>query len=145
MSFDTHGDFAARVRASFARQPAMETLGITLQHVAPGEVDLAMGFDARLTQQHGFVHAGIITTGLDTAAGLAAFSLMPEGAGVLTVELKTALMRPAKGAAFRFEGRVAKPGRTIIFTEARAIADGREIARLSASMMVVEGRADVVG
>ena len=145
MSYKTHGDYAARVRDSFGRQPMMQTLGIALDHVGPGAVDLSMGFDARLTQQHGFIHAGVITTGLDTAAGLAAFSLMPEGAGVLTVELKSSLMRPAKGAAFRFEGRVIKPGRTIMFTEAVATADGREIARMSASMMVVEGRDDVIG
>ncbi|WP_322865617.1 PaaI family thioesterase [Aquicoccus sp. G2-2] len=149
MSFQTHGDYAARLRDSFARQQAMTHLGITLARAAAGAVDLAMPFDARLTQQHGFIHAGILTTALDTAAGFAAYSLMPDGAGVLTIELKTSLMFPAKGASFRFEGRVLKPGRTIIFTQARAFAEqesgAREIARLTATMMVVQGRAGITG
>ena len=149
MNFTTYGDFDARARASFARQPAMALLGAEIEKMAAGEVHLAMPFDARFTQQHGFIHAGFITTVLDTAAGIAAFTLMPEDAGVLTIELKTSLMAPARGEQFRFEGRVLKPGRNVIFTEAVAFAEHggalREIARLSASMMVVRGRDDVKG
>ena len=149
MNFVTYGDYAARARASFARQPAMETMGITVSDVAPGRVWLTMPFNEALTQQHGFLHAGVVTSALDTAAGFAAYTLMPEDAGVLTVELKTSLMAPAKGQRFNFEARVLKPGRTIIFTEAVAHAiDGgreREIARLTATMMVVQGRDDVKG
>lgn len=149
MSAQTHGDYAARLRESFARQSVMAHLGITLAKVAPGAVDLELPFDTRLTQQHGFIHAGVLTTALDTAAGLAALTLMPEDAGVLTIELKSSLLSPGKGRGFRFEGRVLKPGRNIIFTEARAIADQttgpREIAHLTATMMVVQGRADVTG
>ena len=149
MNFVTYGDYAARARASFARQPAMETMGITVSDVAPGRVWLTMPFNEALTQQHGFLHAGVVTSALDTAAGFAAYTLMPEDAGVLTVELKTSLMAPAKGQRFNFEARVLKPGRTIIFTEAvaHAIDDGREreIVRLTATMMVVQGRDDVKG
>ena len=149
MKFDTHGDFEARARASFAAQPAMRVMGIAMDDVSPGEVWLSLPFDARLTQQHGFLHAGVVTAALDTAAGFAAFTLMPEDAGVLTVELKTSLMAPAKGQRFNIHARVVKPGRTLIFTEASAVAiDGareREIARLSATMMVVRGREDVKG
>ncbi|MDU8926597.1 PaaI family thioesterase [Alisedimentitalea sp. MJ-SS2] len=145
MKLKTFGDYEVRVRESFARQPTMKTLGVTLEHVAPGEVDLGFAFDTRLTQQHGFIHAGIMTTVLDTAAGLAAFSLMPEEAGVLTIELKASLMRPAKGARFLCKGRVLKPGRTIVFAEAVGYADDVEIARMSGSMMVVEGREGVKG
>ena len=149
MNFVTYGDYAARARASFARQPAMETMGITVSDVAPGRVWLTMPFNEALTQQHGFLHAGVVTSALDTAAGFAAYTLMPADAGVLTVELKTSLMAPAKGQRFNFEARVLKPGRTIIFTEAVAHAiDGgreREIARLTATMMVVQGRDDVKG
>ena len=149
MNFVTYGDYAARARASFARQPAMETMGITVSDVAPGRVWLTMPFNEALTQQHGFLHAGVVTSALDTAAGFAAYTLMPADAGVLTVELKTSLMAPAKGQRFNFEARVLKPGRTIIFTEAvaHAIDDGREreIARLTATMMVVQGRDDVKG
>lgn len=140
-----------RIAKSFARQGAMATLGATLERVAPGEVDLILPFGDHLTQQHGFLHAGMVTAVMDSAAGYAAYSLMPEGAGVLTVEFKTSLMAPAKGDRFRMQGRVIKPGRSIMFTETRAYvvgddgANDREIARLSASMMVVQGRDNVVG
>ncbi len=149
MSLATYGDYAARTRESFARQPAMRAMGISIDDVAPGEVWLSMPFNPDFTQQHGFMHAGTIVSGLDTAAGFAAFTLMPEEAGVLTVELKTALMRPGKGQRFNFHARVVKPGRTILFTEAVAMAidagQEHEIARLSATMMAVEGRADIRG
>lgn len=147
--FQTYGDYAARARDGFARQAAMRTMGITLEDVAPGEMWLSLPFTADFTQQHGFLHAGVITTALDTAAGFAALTLMPEDAGVLTAELKTSLMAPARGQRFTIHGRVVKPGRTLMFTEAVAHAiDGdsrREIARLSATMVVVQGRADVKG
>ncbi len=149
MMFQTYGDYEARARESFAAQPAMKTMGIDIVDVAPGEVWLSLPFDSALTQQHGFLHAGVVTSALDTAAGFAAYTLMPEDAGVLTVELKTSLMAPAKGQRFNIHARVLKPGRTLIFTEAVATAiDGesaREIARLSATMMVVQGRDDVKG
>lgn len=149
MSFETDGDFEARVRESFARQAVMETLGAQLLAVRAGETEIEMSYEARLTQQHGFLHAGIVTTVLDSAAGYAAMSVMPAAASVLTVELKTSLLRPAAGARFRFEGRVLKAGRSIIFAEARAfgLKDGqsRELAHLTASMMVIEGRAGVRG
>ncbi|WP_306005592.1 PaaI family thioesterase [Aquicoccus porphyridii] len=149
MSLATYGDYAARTRESFARQPAMRAMGISMDDVAPGEVWLSMPFNPDFTQQHGFMHAGAIISGLDTAAGFAAYSVMPEEAGVLTVELKTSLMRPGKGQRFNFHARVLKPGRTILFTEAVATAiDGakeHEIARLTATMMAVQGRDDVQG
>ena len=145
MNLMNHGDFKTRVRDSFERQPTMKTLGVTLDLVEPGVVDLGFAFDQRLTQQHGFIHAGIMTTVLDTAAGLAALSLMPKGAGVLTIELKSSLMRPAKGQRFLCQGRVLKPGRTIIFAEAVGFGDDVEVARMSGSMMVVQGRDDVKG
>lgn len=92
--------FAARVASSFARQQAMASFGITIASVEPGEVVLTMPFNAVFTQQHGFMHAGIMTAGLDTACGYAAFSLMPADAAVLTVEFKTNLLAPAKGERF---------------------------------------------
>ncbi|UYV38919.1 PaaI family thioesterase [Rhodobacteraceae bacterium D3-12] len=147
--FQTYGDYAARARDGFARQAAMRSMGITLDDVAPGEMWLSLPFNPDFTQQHGFLHAGVITTALDTAAGFAALTLMPEDAGVLTAELKTSLMAPARGQMFTIHGRVVKPGRTLMFTEAVARAiDGentREIARLSATMVVVQGRTDVKG
>jgi uncharacterized protein (TIGR00369 family) len=142
-------NYAARVAASFARQTAMETLGLRLESVAPGKVVLAMPFSAHLSQQHGFVHAGVITTGLDSACGYAAFTLMPADAAVLSIEFKVNLLAPAKGSAFVMRGEVIKPGRTITVCEGKAYAlsNGAEklIATMTATMMTVTGREDVKG
>ena len=140
-------DYAQRVADSFARQAALATMGAQLISVEPGRVVMEMDHDDRFTQQHGFIHAGVTTTVLDTACGYAAFSLMPADAGVLTVELKTNLLAPAAGEKFIFEGRVVKPGRTVTFCEGEAFAlnNGKKkrIATLSATMMTVLGRDDV--
>lgn len=140
-------DYAQRVRDSFARQAALATMGVRLLSVEPGRVIMEMAHDDRFTQQHGFIHAGVTTTVLDTACGYAAFSLMPADAGVLTVELKTSLLAPADGDTFIYEGRVIKPGRTVTFCEGEAFAihNGKRkwIATLSATMMTVLGRDDV--
>lgn len=140
-------DYAQRVADSFAHQAALATMGARLTSVEPGRVVIEMAYDDRFTQQHGFIHAGVTTTVLDTACGYAAFSLMPADAGVLTVELKTNLLAPAAGEAFIFEGRVLKPGRTITFCEGEAFAlnngTRKRIATLSATMMTVLGRDDV--
>src|ERR1700761_4942429 len=106
-------NFRERVRASFPRQQVMATLGIEIAHLEPGEVHLTMPPNRAYTQQHGFMHAGIITTALDSACGYAAFSLMPADAAVLTVEFKTNLLAPAKGERFIFRAHVVKPGRTL--------------------------------
>ena len=138
--------FAERTRDSFARQPAMSTLGATLQSVAPGAVVIAMPHHASLTQQHGFVHAGMLATALDSACGYAAFTLMPADAAVLTIEFKINLLAPARGPLFRFEGQVIKPGRTITVVDGRAFqhaADGGEkklVATMTATIMTVLGR-----
>ena len=141
--------YLQRVRDSFARQGVMHTLGIALDAVAPGHVVLAMHHRPELTQQHGFVHAGIVSTGLDSACGYAAFSLMPADAAVLTVEFKVNLLAPARGPWFRFEGRVVKAGRTISVVEGRALqhaAGGDEhvlVATMTATVMTVRGREDI--
>ena len=114
--------FAERVRASFARQRAMHTLGVEITRLAAGKIELAMPYEAAFTQQHGFVHAGIMATVLDSACGYAAFSLMPAEAAVLTVEFKTNLLAPAKGERFLFRAQVVKPGRTLTVCEGRAFA-----------------------
>src|ERR1043166_6474962 len=81
-------DFRARVTASFALQQAMATFGITIARIEPGEVELRFDYRADLTQQDGFIHAGVVATALDSACGYAAYSLMPVEARVLTVEYK---------------------------------------------------------
>ena len=105
--------FDARVRASFARQRAMHTIGATLSRVEPGEVEVALPYRADLTQQHGFLHAGIVATILDSACGYAAFSLMAADVAVLTVEYKINLLRPAQGDRFVAKGHVVRAGQTI--------------------------------
>jgi uncharacterized protein (TIGR00369 family) len=90
-------DFDRRVRESFARQQVMVTLGIEISRRSAGDIELTMPFAAAYTQQHGFIHAGIIATVPDSACGYAAFSLMPPNAGVLTVEFKISLLAPARG------------------------------------------------
>lgn len=133
-----------RVRSSFERQAAMATLGIELARVSPGKVELRMPFAAPYTQQHGFIHAGIITTALDSACGYAAFSLMPPEAAVLTVEFKVNLLAPAQGEDFVFRAEVLKPGRTLTVCEGRAygLSAGREklVASMTGTLMALYGR-----
>ena len=150
-------EFARRVRESFALQGAMATLGAALVEIEPGRVVISMSHQPGLTQQHGFVHAGMVAAALDSACGYAAFTLMPADAGVLTIEFKINLLAPARGPQFRFEGRVAKGGRTISVVDGRAWqfepageagdeADGDErklIATMTATVMTVTGRDDV--
>ena len=135
-----------RTRDSFARQPATQTLGATLESVAPGRVTITMAHRDSLTQQHGFIHAGMLAAALDSACGYAAFSLMPDDAAVLTIEFKVNLLAPARGPRFRFEGVVVKPGRTISVVDGRALqfeaegVDEKLIATMSATVMTVRGR-----
>jgi uncharacterized protein (TIGR00369 family) len=137
-------DFAARVRASLDRQAAMQTIGANLAAVEPGRVVIELPWAQPLTQQHGFLHAGMVATALDSACGYAGFSLMPADAAVLTIEYKINLLAPAKGQRFRMEGLVIKPGRTVTVTEGKAYAidDGREklIATMACTLMAVFGR-----
>ena len=143
MSFQPEDpDFQQRVRASFSRQRVMQSLGISITRLEAGDIELTMPFDAAYTQQHGFIHAGIIAAGLDTACGYAAFSLMPANAAVLTVEFKINLLAPAKGQHFKFRARVVKPGRTLTVCDGQAFAeaqgtDARLIATMTGTLMAV--------
>ncbi|WEX09121.1 PaaI family thioesterase [Chelativorans sp. AA-79] len=144
------GDFEARVRASFARQKAMATIGAELTLVTPGTVEIEMPHSESFTQQHGFLHAGVISMALDAACGYAAYSLMPADAGVLTIEFKVNLLAPGRGERFLFRGSVTKPGRTIIVADGQAYAYDREgeaklIATMTGTMMTVVGRQGIAG
>jgi uncharacterized protein (TIGR00369 family) len=134
-------DYEARVRRNFANQQAMRTLGVSLARIEPGTLELQMPYDAKFSQQNGFLHAGTLSAALDTACGLASYTLMPAEADILTVEFKINLLAPARGQTFRFVGSVVKPGRTLVIAEGRAFAndDGREklIATMSATMMTI--------
>ena len=127
-------DFRSIATDTFERQHAMRTLGISIARLEPGEVDLAMAYSSDLTQQNGFVHAGVITAGLDSACGIAAFTLMPVGSDILTVEFKTNLLAPAKGERFAFRGVVVKAGRTLTVCEGRAYAWHDAVETLIATM-----------
>jgi uncharacterized protein (TIGR00369 family) len=143
-------NYEERVRSSFARQAAMATIGAELTLVSLGTVEIELPFSEALTQQHGFLHAGVLSTALDSACGYAAFSLMPEDAGVLTIEFKVNLLAPGKGERFLFRGSVTKPGRTIIVADGQAYAFGadgeaRLIATMTGTLMTVMGRQGVTG
>ena len=136
--------YAQRVKDCFAQQAAMRSLGVSLEVVEPGFISLRMPYTADFTQHNGFMHAGIITTTLDSACGFAAFSLMPETKNVLSIEFKTNLLAPAKGREFLFEGRVLKAGRTITVCEGRAFELSGGAQRLIASMTATMIAVDVV-
>jgi uncharacterized protein (TIGR00369 family) len=144
-AFEAEAGFAQRVRDSFARQAVMATLGAQLDTVEPGRVVIGMRHRPELTQQHGFLHAGIVSTALDSACGYAAFSLMPADAAVLTIEFKVNLLAPARGPDFRFEAEVTKAGRTISVVDGSAWqtdANGQpqRVATMTATVMAVRGR-----
>lgn len=143
-------DYEERVRKSFARQSVMTTIGAELTVVTPGTVEIEMAYSGALTQQHGFLHAGIISTALDSACGYAAFSMMPENAAVLTIEFKVNLLAPGKGERFLFRGSVTKPGRTIVVADGQAYAfaadgEAKLIATMTGTMMTVLGRDGLEG
>jgi uncharacterized protein (TIGR00369 family) len=133
-----------RVRASFARQGLMGTLGAELVTVAPGSVEIAIRPDPAISQQHGFVHAGAVTAIADSAAGYAALTLMPAGTGVLSTEFKINLLAPATGDRLVARGRVVKAGRTLTVAQSEVFAqDGdteKLVALLTATLMAVEAR-----
>jgi uncharacterized protein (TIGR00369 family) len=139
--------YEARVRASFAKQGLMSTLGATLRTVAPGLVEIAIRPGPAISQQHGFVHAGAVSAIADTAAGYAALTLMPPDRGVLTTEFKINLLAPARGDRILARGRVVKSGRTLTIAQTEVFAEngGQEklIALLTATLMAIEGREGV--
>jgi uncharacterized protein (TIGR00369 family) len=142
-------DFESRVRESFARQQLMHTLGARLTLAEPGQVEIELPYRAELTQQHGFTHAGVVATVLDTACGYAAFSLMPAGTAVLSVEFKVNLLAPARGELLIARAEVKRAGRTITVCTADAhTVEGEErkvVATMVATIMCVRGRADLSG
>jgi uncharacterized protein (TIGR00369 family) len=132
----------ARVRAGFAKQTIMATLGASVASVKKGEVEIILPFSDRILQQHGFIHAGAIATIADSACGYAALSIMPDDAAVLTTEFKIHLLSPAKGERVRAVGHVVRAGRKLVITMGEVFADERgkskQVALITASMMVVE-------
>ena len=140
-------DFRERVHSSFVRQGLMSTIGATVTDVEPGAVEIALVPADAVSQQHGFVHAGAVAAIADTAAGYAALTLMPPGAGVLTTEFKINLVAPAAGDRILARGRVVRAGRTLTLVQAEVLAESngqqKLVAFLTATMMTIQGREGV--
>ena len=130
-----YSDYQAKVKKSFADQAVMKTIGASREAIGAGEIEIEFPYQSSLTQQNGFIHAGIVSTVLDSACGYAAFSLMPEDASVLTIEFKINLLSPAKGDRFRGYGKVKKAGRTISVAEAELYAFSDQGKKLVATMV----------
>lgn len=133
-----------RVLENFSRQAVMGMMGVRVLRVASGEVDLELPHRADLCQQNGFLHAGVITTVVDSACGYAAFTLMPPGADVLSIEFKVNLLAPARGQRFVAKGRVLKAGKTITVCHGELIAHDGEtqacVSVMQATMMTMQPR-----
>ena len=133
----TDADFEARIRDSFDRQSVMNLIGAKLLHVRPGLVGIEVAWREDLTQQDGYLHAGIVTTILDSACGYAAYTLMPADSSVLSVEFKVNLLAPARGDSFRAEAQVKRSGRTLTVCTADAYADDTLCATMLATMICI--------
>lgn len=134
---------ADRVREEVASQPFMATLGVSVLHVAPGEVDLELPFDERFTQQHGFLHAGAVAAILDSACGYAAYTAAEVEVEVLTVEYKINLVEPAVGRRVIASGRVVRKGGRLTVCAGEAYAedgDERRLIATSTTTMAVRPR-----
>jgi uncharacterized protein (TIGR00369 family) len=135
-------DFAARLHESFGRQKAMALIGASLRNVQPGRVEVALPYRDELTQQKGFIHGGILGMIADTACGYAAFSLMPAGGSLVTVEYKMNILRPGRGSLVA-HGSVIRPGRTLTVARAEVYADdGSHTATMLQTLMALPGKPD---
>ena len=136
-------DFKARVAQSFGEQSIMQTIGASLLDVIPGQVEIELPFDQRLTQQDEFIHAGVSAIIMDSACGYAALSLMSVNARVLSIEFKINLLAPAAGDRFVAVGKVIKPGRRVFVAEAQLFAErdgsSKLVATMGATLMAVIG------
>src|SRR3954467_11825821 len=134
--------FATRIRESFARQKAMALIGARLGVVDPGAVEIELPFRADLTQQKGFVHGGIVGMIADSAAGYAAYTLMPADCSLVTVEYKMNILTPGRGSLVA-KGSVVKPGRTLTVARAEVYSqDGRHVASMQQTLMMLAGTPD---
>ena len=133
--------FEARVRASFARQTLMRTIGAEMTKIAPGQVEIELAYRDDLSQQHGYLHAGVITAIVDSACGYAAMTLTRAVEDILTIEYKANFVAPATGEKMIARSRVLRAGRkvTVCAGDVFALRDGEEklIATMLATMMTL--------
>ena len=148
---DSHQDhdFRERIRTSFANQGAMALLGAELTLIQQGTVEIELSYRPDLTQQHGFLHAGVISAALDFRLHLCRLYDDRARCLIFTIEFKVNLLSPGKGDRFLFRGEITKPGSNIIVADGRAYAIGDGPAKLIASMtgtkMALRGREDIRG
>jgi uncharacterized protein (TIGR00369 family) len=139
-------DFASRVRLSFSRQQAMGLIGAEMTLIEPGHCEIRLPYRPQLTQQHGFVHGGIVGMIADSAGGYAAFTLFPADASILTVEYKMNMLAPGKGDALVARARVIKPGRTltVVHSDVFAVEGEKEVhcAAMQMTLITLQGKAD---
>ena len=139
-----------KVMKSFHQQQVMNTIGASIHRLEHGTVEVVLPFNSSLTQQHGFLHAGIVTTAMDSACGYAALSTMPLDAGILSIEFKVNLLAPAKGEKFKAVGKVIKAGKNITVTQGELLAfsengcqEGKLVSTMTATMMSVYDRKNI--
>ena len=136
-------NFEARVRASFARQKAMDLIGARLTVVEPGYTEIALPYRPALTQQKAYVHGGILGMIADSACGYAAYSLMPATSSLVTVEYKINILAPARGDLVA-RGQVIRPGRTLTVARGEIFtADGTHVASMQQTLMMLADTPDV--
>lgn len=139
-------DWERVVRESFARQAYMGLIGAHLAELHPGRVNVELPFRDDLCQQRGFLHGGVVTAIADSAAGYAAFTLMPAGSSPLTVELKINLLAPAVGERFLATAHVVRSGKTLSVVEADVFAEAqgrrKPIAKMLATLICLENTSD---
>jgi len=128
-------EFESRIRDSFAEQSVMQLIGASLGEISPGRVEVHLPFRDDLTQQDGYLHAGVITTILDSSCGYAAYTLMPAGTSVLAVEFKVNLLAPAKGEYAIARGAVKRSGRTLTVCSADAFVVQNGEEKICATML----------
>ena len=142
-------EFEAKVRESFGKQTAMQSLGALIGRVEPGEVEIEMPYRADFTQQNGFVHGGIVTAIVDSACGYAALSLSAPETAVLTVEYKVNFLAPAKGDRLLARGEVGRQGSTVTVCKGDVVAydggDEKVVASMLTTMMLMPNRSDLAG
>lgn len=132
--------FEQRIRASFALQHIMTTIGARMTKVGPGEVHIELPYRKDLTQHNGYLHAGVVSIILDSACGYAAYTLIPPDANMLTVEFKINLVRPASGKLFVAKGSCIKPGKTLSVCQGEVVGDdGKAVAVMTSTLMTLPG------
>lgn len=137
-------NFVARIRASFARQPAMELIGAQLAHIDAGRIEIHLPSRPEIGQQHGYIHGGVVVMIADSASGYAAMTLVPEDTSVLSVQHSTNFLAPAQGERLEAHGHVIKSGRSLTITEAEvyAIRDGHRhlCAKMTQTVINMQGK-----